>query len=266
MAQKKNFKLPTSELTKFYRTFSNIYGAILSTHAFDIIKLFYPSFAKSQLIQDLKARKNKPTKGYKVISSIKGLYIICRDYYSFDDLDRVFGQHANKPCFVLGPKEKYLAMGKPDYISSAVLYKNIYDYFSEPSSDSFASKICDKIATLIYLDEENTNFESALDELGISNTFERSFLLKEIEKIHRNSRLASNNGFTLEELSGNFGGNKIGVDFSLSDQIKGDILKGKRTIDEVKELIETMSMPDEVKDNVLKELEEFSIELRNHQA
>ena len=47
------------DLVCFYKIFANLYGAILDSDAFDIIKRFYPDFTYEEFHKDLKKRTKK---------------------------------------------------------------------------------------------------------------------------------------------------------------------------------------------------------------
>ena len=55
-----------------YLAFKNLYGAIISDDAFNILKKYYPSLTKSEFNKDLKDRTTKQTRDYieQLIESI----------------------------------------------------------------------------------------------------------------------------------------------------------------------------------------------------
>ena len=82
--------------TLFYKFFANMYGAIHSDDAFLIMKRFYPSLLKKDMYKDMNSRVYRSTRGYTIYKTTDNKYVVCRDYYEFEDLDRLFEMQDNQ--------------------------------------------------------------------------------------------------------------------------------------------------------------------------
>ena len=77
------------DLVCFYKIFANLYGAILDSDAFDIIKRFYPDFTYEEFHKDLKKRAKKFDRSYSVRKWDKDSYVI-KDALSIKEIRSLF--------------------------------------------------------------------------------------------------------------------------------------------------------------------------------
>ena len=268
MSKKVSKKIPTRVYTKFYRTFVNLYGAISSLQALDIIKIFYPEVRKSHFIEDLKARCDRQTKGYKIVKATKGVYIICNENFSFDDLDKIFEIHGNKPCYVIGPVDKYLAYSSPTYIDNIAPYQGIIDFYKDDTYEeiTISEILINLIHKCIMNGDDSISFGDIVEKLEFINPSEIDFLVNQYEYILDHSRLVENNGFTNAELEGDDDLDAPGMSFSISEDLKEDLLSGRKSVNEVISLINDIEMPSNMKDTLISQIEGKREDIRNREA
>ena len=101
-----------SEFRKFYLTFVELYGAIYSDDAYEIMKRFFPKLLKKEMYADMKSRVDKMTRGYLIRRTDTRKYVVCSEWHDDDDLDEIFQQHANIPFYVVDDLEEYWKIGK----------------------------------------------------------------------------------------------------------------------------------------------------------
>ena len=120
-----------------YLSFVQLYGAIFSDDASNIIKIYFPDLKKSELINDLRSRCDKLTRGYAIIKAVKGKYVICDELYDYDDLDKLFDRQTDKPFFIPKTYEEFLKY--QDYSFWEEQHKDELDGLQR-----FLAKRCDK--------------------------------------------------------------------------------------------------------------------------
>ena len=99
------------DFRKFYLTFTELYGAIYSDDAYEIMKRFYPKLLKKDMYADMKTRVGKWTRGYCVVPTANGKYVVCSEYMDNNDLDDLFRVQADKDHYVCDSLEGYWKIG-----------------------------------------------------------------------------------------------------------------------------------------------------------
>ena len=100
--------MKAKEFRMCYLAFKNLYGAIISDDAFDILKKYYPDLTKSEFNKDLKDRSTKATRDYMVYRTTDRKYLIADEFYDFEDVDKLFEKQTGKDYYIPENLEKFL--------------------------------------------------------------------------------------------------------------------------------------------------------------
>lgn len=168
------------DLVCFYKIFANLYGAILDSDAFDIIKRFYPDFTYEEFHKDLKKRAKKFDRSYSVRKWDKDSYVI-KDALSIKEIRSLFILQENKPFYVPNSLEEY---------KKYIYYMNVNKH-TNPILKKI-SKLCEK-----YFDFYDLNFAKTL-AFAVAEDIQ-SYVLQHIDSQEALRRLNSRNGIYFSE-------------------------------------------------------------------
>lgn len=262
--------MKAKEFRMCYLAFKNLYGAIISDDAFNILKKYYPSLKKSEFNKDLKDRSTKATRNYMVYRTTDRKYLIADQLYDFEDVDTLFDKQTGKDYYI------------PDNLESFLFYADDMYWFNENADliDSMM-KFLEK-----YMSIEDARFliykmhieitgasdyvkivEMFCDNSGISDEKTISDFLDYLFVFSNTTRTPANKGKSASEMMDGFDEEGLKNLFAcFSENLKNDIYEGKIDPVELKEHIENDLEESSIKESILTKLQEIIDDLKRYQA
>ena len=260
--------------TDFYKAFVNLYGAIDSNDAYPIMCRYIPGLKKKDFINDLKERYQGYQTKFQIIKTTINTFIIADIKYSFDDLDRLFSYQGNKPFYVTDSLDEYLRFSNDMY---GVFKDENESYLSQIESICLKNKVdennIDKINKVIFdniynwkkFDQKTIN---RLDKLGLKfhSEIELKSFIDVYYKIHNNTRIRTNRGFTPSELSRSVSNdNSSNPKVELGEEFKNLVLSNEFNPTQFIIRVKNMNLPESVKESLISQMKEL-LETKKHLA
>ena len=259
-----------------YLAFINLYGAIYSDEAFLVMKEYFPSLKKKEMYKDMKSRLHKLTRGYEIVSTTDNKYVIKADYYSYEDLDKLFKEQENKPIFV---PDSFIELSR--YASNEYWFDDNEKILDE-MCDFLAKRINSKdetekaaiIMNIIYSIRVYIENLSILDSSKYFELLEKYHVeikdqddaykfLKIFQSLNNNTRTHSNRGYTPKELSNLRGPIDLeNVKLTIGPNLRKRLIEEVGALEEYIEMVKSSNIPNLAKHSLLMECDDIRKEIK----
>ena len=246
------------QLTDFYKTCANLYGAIYSDEAFDILKKFFPDFLKRDFIEDLKQRFGVRHKGYKIIKiSSKYKYFITHEYCNSGDIDCILEDGKGIPYFIPSDNFEEFIKYSDLKVSAAEEHRaiSIYKRNLDKLVPSYTDEQKEQLITMIFMYDYTKHYLDDLifliDEGKLPEIPEDKFadLTNFVDDIYNNKRLFENRGHTINEISEMMGPyDPVAV---ITTFIKEGIRQGLLDHEGIEEFVNSLDMEADIKEKII---------------
>lgn len=259
-----------SEFRIFYLAFATLYGAIYSEEAFLIMRKFFPNLTKKEMYADIKNRSDKLTVGYWIYKCPKGKYVIGRDYYTSEELDKLFQKHTDKPFYV--PKSfedfkkykdgsywweenKTLIAKMTRFLDKHTLKRNDFNY-----PLVLLMIIHDSISECVDLQEIVDCLEQRGTVFGDINEINKFAGL--YQELNNHTRFITNCGFTPEELAAFYGPPDMNnIQMTIGPNMRENFYSGESNPQEYLDGLSKSDLPDSIKKSFGDELRKIISDL-----
>lgn len=260
-----------SELRKIYLSAIRLYGFVINGEIYEILDHYKIQYSKTQILNDLRKRSTKDTKGYVVMNINHNDYVVFDPVYCCEDIFKELAYaKANKPIYFPKTYNAFLNYSNPLFVDDNELkgLNDIYTFLKRHSSlsdDELA--IITEYTIFLLKSPSKDGFSKAfklLEEAQIN--FENEKVLKKyiniVQNTNNNLRTPFNNGFTPNELmkmAGPIDPNKIAL--TIGPNMKKSFLDGSMDIYKYLKELEESSIPETAKQSMKKELQDIINEI-----
>lgn len=251
-----------SDLRKLYLSVVNLYGFVFSKDLFEILKHYKIPYKKEQILKDLRVRSTKMTK-YYYVQKMGSSFLIINPTYSNEDFQMLCSHKQGKPMYFPKTYDDLLKYSNHAYKdeNEEDAFQNLYTFLkrhtkeNEPRLETFVDLI------LISLKQSLNNGIQAVFTLFEIFNFEipnEKFLtkfIKILQDANSNLRIASNNGFTPNELRKKYGSIDMNnIILTMGPNMRENFLNGTINPYEYLKELENSNMPQLMKDSFRNEL------------
>lgn len=259
------------EFRTCYLSFVNLYGAIHSDYAFQIMKKYFPSLTKKEMYKDMKSRYEKYTREYEIIKTTDNKYVVKAVYLTYENLDKLFDSQGDKPFFIPETFEELERYSNSSYWLDD--FENIINRFitfiSRFMESDDEKKTSRRILSLIYTIRIYVESLDILDfgkyidlldkyKIKIDKEEDIKAYLDYITLFNNYSKHISNRGYSPNELKELIGGvDKENVKLTLGPNIKKRLLEDPGAAEEYLEMIKNSDIPNVAKHSLITEVNEI---------
>lgn len=262
-------KIKAKDLRQCYLAFVGLYGAIFSEDALKIIKYYFPDITKTILYKDLSSRVDKFTRGYQVIKTTKKGYVICKEYYDFDDLNKLFSIQQDKEFYIPSTYEELLSFSDGSYWDT--VNKEILDEF-----ERYLNKRCDNpfvVTKLIYFHvrHDSLNTQGLFDMIGrFGVVFKDDNDLQKFINLYmrlcNKTKTIENRGYSPEEMLKRHPLDLSKTKLSIGPNMKDMFYDDELDVEEYLNALNDSHIPESMKESMKEELIDIIARKKNNKA
>lgn len=261
--------MKAKDLRNCYLAFAELYGAIFSDEAYEIIKMYFPELKKKELLSDLKDRNSKLTRGYQVLRANHGKYVITNEMYGDEELDILFTEQADKPFYVPDTYEELLS-----FINGAYWFEKQSDMLDELTR--YLNKRCDKadvLSVIIFYhirsgDLDMQNIMEIMDRMGV-----KFKSMEDVQKflnlymhIANRTKIPQNRGYSPEEMRKMNPIDPHKIQLTMGPNMREMFKNGEMNPEEYYDQLMKSDLPDSIKNSMGDELLSVMNQNKKHQA